>query len=219
MIMQLTLMAYAEDLLTNCARFQNAPKWLSLSRVNKVAAPVENLMEWSTRRVDVIFYQDQITFERAHSLGSAALAVTLRGRNKVFLGPKVNETNFNQVFAHELVHVISDQKFKRAIPVWLEEGVANYISKNGNVDYKALSKLDIKDVNELGHPMLGRADMIHIRYQASQALTEMIASKCEFRNLLRLSVGRKMQDYLENICHISDINATFKNWIKTRAGR
>lgn len=209
----------AEELLTNSARFTNAPKWLNLSRINKVAEPIENLMEWSTRRVEVTWYQDQAAFERAHTLGPAASAVSLRGQNKILLGPQVNESNFNQIFGHELVHTISAQKYKQAIPSWLEEGVANYISKNGTVDYKALAKFDFKDVNELSHPISGNANMIHIRYQASQALTEMIASKCEFRNLLRLSVGRKMQDYLENICHISDVNATFKTWLKTKGAR
>lgn len=210
--------AFSQELLTNCARFQNAPKWLTLNRVNKVAEPIENLMEWSIRRVEVIWYQDQSTFEQAHGLGAAASAVSLRGKNKILLGPQVTEQNFNQIFGHELVHVVSAQKYKTAIPSWLEEGVANYISKNSKVNYQALSKLDIKDVNELSHPMLGNANMIQIRYQASQALTEMIASKCEFRNLLRLSVGRKMQDYLENICRISDLNAEFKKWVKIKAG-
>ncbi len=210
--------AFSEELLTNCAHFQNAPKWLTLNRVNKVTEPVENLMEWSTRRVEVVWYQDQSAFEKAHGAGPAAAAVSLRGKNKILLGPKVTETNFNQIFGHELVHVISAQKYKEAIPSWLEEGVANYISKNGTVNYKNLSSLNFNDVNELSHPMLGNANLIQGRYQASQALTEMIASKCEFRNLLRLSVGRKMQDYLENICRIKDINAEFKKWLKTKSG-
>ncbi len=210
--------ATAEELLTNCARFTNAPKWLNLSRVNKVAEPIENLMEWSIRRVEVTWYQDQATFERAHSLGPAALAVSLRGQNKILLGPQVIESNFNQIFGHELVHTISAQKYKQAIPTWLEEGIANYISKNGTVNYKALAKFEFKDVSELSHPIAGNPSMIRVRYQASQALTEMIASKCEFRNLLRLSVGRKMQDYLENICRISDINLAFKSWLKSKGG-
>lgn len=211
--------ALAAELLTNCAHFADAPKWLSLSRVNKVAEPVENLMEWSTRRVEVVWYKDHSTFQSAHSLGPAAIAVTLRGQNKILLGPDVNENNFNQIFGHELVHVISAQKYKDAIPAWLEEGVANFISKNGKVDYKALATHELGPINQFAHPMSGSEDMIHIRYQASQALTEMIASKCEFRNLLRLSVKRKMEDYLENICRIKDVDADFKKWVKEKAGK
>ncbi|MEZ0392151.1 MAG: hypothetical protein ACAH59_08055 [Pseudobdellovibrionaceae bacterium] len=213
-----TSTVFGDELLTNCARFVNAPKWLSLNRVNKTAEPVENLMEWSTRRIEVTWYQDQLAFEKAHGMGPAALAVHLRGQNKVLLGPKVTEANFTQVFGHELVHVISAQKYQQAIPTWLEEGIANFISKNGQVNYKALSQLELNDVNDLSHPMQGSANMISVRYQASQALTEMIASKCEFRNLLRLSVGRKMQDYLKNICGISELNAEFKKWVKAKSG-
>lgn len=218
LLLILSCVSFAEDLLTNCAHFQNKPKWLNMTRVNKVAEPIEHLMEWNIRRVEVIFYKDQSSFIQAHSLGPAATAVTFRGRNRVILGPKVNESNFNEIFGHELVHVISDQKYKEAIPAWLEEGMANYIAKQKSINYKALAKWSFRDVNELSHPMSGNAAMIHIRYQASQALTEMIASKCDFRNLLRLSVGRRMQDYLVNICRISDLNADFKKWIKIKSG-
>lgn len=209
---------FSAELLTNCARFTNAPKWLTMNRVNNVAAPIENFMEWSTRRVEVTWYDNQASFQAAHSLGPAAIAVSFRGQNKIILGPKVTEANFNQVFGHELVHVISAQKYKQAIPAWLEEGVANHISKNGKVNYRALAGYEFQDVTELGHPMLSDANMIQARYQASQALTEMIASKCDFRNLLRLSVQRKMQDYLANICRITDLKGDFKKWIKAKSG-
>jgi hypothetical protein len=210
---------FSAELLTNSAHFANAPSWLTLNRVNKVAAPIENFMEWSTHRVEVIWYQDQAAFEKAHSVGPAALAVSLRGQDKILLGPRVTEKNFDPVFGHELVHVISSQKYKDAIPSWLEEGIANFVSKNGSVDYRALGKTTIKDVNELAHPMYGEAAMIHSRYQASQALAEMIASHCDLRGLLRLSVQRKLQDYLENICRISNINSSFQKWIKEKSGQ
>jgi hypothetical protein len=216
LLIQAGLHASAGELLTNCAHFSNAPKWLSLNRVNRAAEPVENFMEWSTRRVEVEWFTDQAAFERAHGMGPAALAVTFRGQNKMILGPRVTEKNFEKIFGHELVHVISSQKYKDAIPTWLEEGVANYISKNGAVDYKSLVKVELGDIAGFSHPMMGDAAMIHTRYQASQALTEMIASKCDFRNLLRLSVERKMQDYLANICRISDINSAFKKWVQDK---
>ncbi len=211
--------ASAAELLTNSAHFANAPAWLTLNRVNKVAGPIENFMEWSTHRVEVVWYQDQAAFEKAHSVGPAALAVSFRGQDKILLGPRVTEKNFDPVFGHELVHVISSQKYKDAIPSWLEEGIANFVSKNGSVDYQALSKYPVKDVTELAHPMHGEAAMIHSRYQASQALAEMISSHCDLRGLLRLSVQRKLQDYLENICRISDINSSYQKWIKDKSGK
>ncbi len=206
------------ELLTNCAHFTDAPKWLTLSRVNKAAEPIENFMEWSTRRVKVTWYNDQTSFEKAHGLGPAAMAVTFKNENKIILGPKVTEQNFNQVFGHELVHVISGQKYKDAIPRWLEEGIANFLSKNGKVNYPALLKFELSDVSDLAHPMRGSADQIHLRYQASQALAEMLSAKCDFRNLMRLSVQRKMQDYLKNICRVPDVNVAYQKWIKEKSG-
>ena len=217
-ILVLSVNSRAEELLANCAHFADAPKWLTLNRVNRVAEPIENFMEWSTRRVEVIWYHDQSSFSAAHTLGPAAMAVTFPGKNKVLLGPLVTEKNFDQVFGHELVHVISGQKYTQAIPAWLEEGIANYLSKSGTVDYALLAKQGFKDVHELSHPMTGNAQMIHVRYQASQALAEMLASKCDLRNLLRLSVQRKMEDELENICRIPDINAAYKKWISEKSG-
>lgn len=211
--------AHSTELLTNSARFTNPPKWLTLSRVNKAAQPIESFMEWSTRRVEVTWYSDQAAFEKAHKLGPAAVAVAIKGQNKILLGPKVTEKNFNQVFGHELVHIISAQKYKDAIPPWLEEGAANFISKNGRVDYLQLSQYEMSDYRELAHPMRGSAENASSRYQASQALAEMIASKCDFRNLLRLSVQRKLEDYLNNICRISDVNASYKKWVMEKARR
>lgn len=211
-------LALGAELLTNCAHFANAPTWLTLNRVNKVAAPIENFMEWGTRRVEVIWYQDQDSFVKAHSLGPAPIAVAIRGENKILLGPRVTEKNFDPVFGHELAHVISAQKYKDAIPSWLEEGMANYVAKAGKVDYHALGHYKFADVSELAHPIKGDVAMIQTRYQASQALAEMLSSKCDFRNLLRLSVQRKLQDYLGNICRITDVNASFRQWIQDKSG-
>ena len=175
-------------------------------------------MEWSTRRVEVIWYEDQASFSNAHKLGPAPIAVAIRGENKILLGPHVTEKNFDPVFGHELAHVISAQKYKDAIPPWLEEGMANFVAKAGKVDYHSLKQFKFSDVNELAHPIKGDFAMIQSRYQASQALAEMISSKCDFRNLLRLSVQRKLQDYLGNICRITDLNSSFQKWIQEKSG-
>ncbi len=49
---------------------------------------------------------------------------------------------------------------------------------------------------------------------ASQALAEMIAGKCDLRNLLRLSVGHGMEGYLETYCGMKDLNLTYQKWLK-----
>jgi hypothetical protein len=211
-------MAFSAELLTNCAHFNDAPKWLNLSRVNRIAENVTRFMEWDIRRVQVIWYQNQKDFEAAHSLGPLPMAVTQRSQNKILLGPKVVDSNFDRVFGHELVHVSSAQKYKEAIPKWLEEGIANYVAKFGKIDYVALAKGPLpSDVTKVNHPISGNEQSVLTNYYISQALTEMIASKCDFRNLLRLSVQRKLENYLENICKITDINQSFKKWVNDQA--
>lgn len=214
----LTSFGYSAELLTNCAHFNDAPKWVNLSRVNRIAENVTRFMEWDIRRVQVIWYQNQKEFEAAHSLGPIPLAVTLRNQNKILLGPRVVDSNFDRIFGHELVHVSSAQKYKEAIPKWLEEGIANYVAKFEKIDYVSLSKKALPaDVTKINHPVSGNEQSVLTNYYISQALTEMIASKCDFRNLLRLSVQRKLENYLENVCHITDINQSFQKWVKDQA--
>lgn len=214
----LASMTYSAELLTNCAHFNDAPKWVHLSRVNRIAENVTRFMEWDIRRVEVIWYQNQKDFEAAHALGPIPIAVTQRSQNKILLGPKVVDSNFDRVFAHELVHVSSAQKYKEAIPKWLEEGIANYVAKFGKIDYVSLAKKPLpNDVTKVNHPINGSEQSVLTNYNISQALTEMIASKCDLRNLLRLSVERKLENYLENICKITDINQSFQKWVKDQA--
>lgn len=206
-----------KELLTNSARFVNAPPWLGNTQVNRAADRVQNFMEWSIRRAEVQWFDDESSFTQAHGMGPNAVAVTNKTRNIVYLGPKVTQQNFDQVFAHELVHIVSGQKYKEAIPIWLEEGVANYISKARKVDYSEVKKMTWPlDVYSLAHPLRGSPQEIRQRYMASQALTEFIASKCDFRGLLRLSVQRKLENYLENICRIKNLSQEFEAWVKKK---
>ncbi len=206
--------AQSKELLTNVAYFNNVPKWVTRSRVNRIADRVTRYMEWSIRRMDVEWYDNQQDFQNAHQMGPYPVAVTQKKLNKILLGPKVHEKNFDQIFGHELVHVTSVQKYKDAIPPWLEEGVANFISKGKTIDYAKLAKSPIpEDVKSMSHPIQGTYEEVLNKYMMSQALTEMIASKCDFINLLRLSVQRKLEDYLENICRIKELNQSFREWI------
>jgi hypothetical protein len=173
-------------------------------------------MEWDIRRVQVYWYSDQRAFERMHGYGPTVLAISRKFDNSIHIGPRVKDSNFDGVFGHELVHIISFQKYKEAIPKWLEEGLANYLGHQGKVDYTYLYKHPLpNDVRDLVHPFDGSEDHIRYHYMASQALAEMIASKCDISDLLRLSVGRKLENYLENHCGIQNINADYVKWIKS----
>ena len=172
---------FAAELQTNSTYSADVPTWVTKNRIDKTTDRIQSFMEWDIHRVTVEWYKDQPTFEKAHGLGSSqVMAVSRRSENKILVGPKVNADNFDRIFGHELVHVISYQKYKDAIPKWLEEGLANYVAKNGSVDYKWLKSQPLpKDVRELTHPFGGSADSIRYHYEASQALAEMIAAKCD----------------------------------------
>jgi hypothetical protein len=209
--------AWAAELLTNATHWANAPSWITKGKVDKVVEHMQSQLEWDIRRCEVQVFTDSASFSAAHGLGPSAIAVTLKNKNIILLGPEVTAENFDSVFGHEIVHVISFQKYKTAIPAWLEEGLANQLSHAGKVDYKWLkTQPPLQDVRSLTHPMNGGSALVHYHYQASQALAEMISAKCDFRNLLRLSVGVGMEGYLDTYCGIKDVNSAFQKWVTTR---
>lgn len=211
---------FSKDIKTNEVIMQNAPDWLTQNRVERVTDKIQQRLEWSTRRIQVFWYKTFDEYSKAQSLGPQAMAVTahMGDQAAVHLGPKVTQENFDSVFGHELVHVIISQKYKGAIPKWLEEGLANHLAQHGKVDYQWLaSKPFPPDVKELAHPFSGSADGIYYRYVASQAFAEMLQKKCELDNLIRLSVQRKLEDYLVSYCEMKDINAAFRDWVKKKA--
>ncbi len=207
---------------TNEVTMENAPAWLTQTRVESVASRIANKLEWSIRRVPVKWYYNTDDFDKAHSLGPFATAVTVvqGDRITIHLGPSVTDAEFDETFGHELVHVVVAQKYKSAIPKWLEEGLANHIAKHQKIDYKWLLRQAFPpDVRELAHPMRGTVGGIRYRYKASQALAEMLDKKCDLENLVRLSVQRNMEDYIKTYCEISDLNAAFKAWVKQQAAK
>ncbi len=207
----------AGELQTNSTFSSNAPHWITKGRVDKTTEHIQSFLEWDIHRITVEWYKDQMSFESAHHLGPHVLAVSKKNENKVLIGPKVTANNFDRIFGHELVHVIIFQKYKESVPQWLEEGLANFISKSGPVNYQWLGKQPFpKDIRDLVHPFSGDLDLLRYQYEGSQALAEMIASKCDLKNLLRLSVGRKMESYLDTYCRINDLNSAYRKWIKIK---
>src|SRR5687768_8426918 len=128
------LQAAAKDIQTNAVNMPDAPEWLSRVRVEKVTDRIQTKLEWTIRKIAVRWYKDQESFQKAHSLGAGVRAVTNKSTGIVHMGPKVTTAEFDGVFSHELVHVILSQKYKQAIPGWVEEGLANYLAKHGQVD-------------------------------------------------------------------------------------
>lgn len=210
-----------KEIKTNGVTMPDAPEWLTTSRTDKVIERMQNKLEWTTRQVNVYWYKTQEEFDKAQSFGTLASAVTkkVNGVTTVHMGPSVDQNDFDEIFAHELVHVIVNQKYGESIPKWLEEGLANHLAKRGTIDYKWLSRQPFPaDVRELSHPMKGSFALVSYRYKASQALAEMLDKKCDLSNLIRLSVQRKMENYIETFCEIKDLNNAFRDWVKRKAG-
>jgi hypothetical protein len=215
-----TSVSFAKDIKTNAVNMTNAPEWLNAVDVEEITGKVQYKLEWSTRRVNVKFFNEQKEFEGSHSLGPTPYAVTRSTKEKqvILMGPKITKDNFAKIFGHELVHVIFSQKYEGSIPEWLEEGLANHLSAHKPVDYKKLASQPFpEDVRKLTHPYSGDRASIRYHYVASQALAEMLEKKCDLENLIRLSVERKMADYIKTYCEITDINRAFQAWVKEKA--
>lgn len=209
--------ALAAEVRTNEVVIADAPSWVTTSRVNRIVGDIEHLLEWDIRRVQVRWYKDQAQFEKSHGLGPTVTAYSRKSDNTVNLGPHVTSENFDGVFGHELVHIVVYQKYRDSIPKWLEEGLANYLGKRGTVDYRWLaSQKAPADVRELVHPFSGTEDRTRYCYMASQALAEMIASKCSLHDLLQLSLGSGIEKYLPTFCGIRDLTGEFKKWVDSR---
>lgn len=218
LLMTLGGFAQAAEIDTNAVYMPNAPDWLKRTRVEKVIDRMQTQLEWTIRKVEVRWYYDEASFIKAQSLGKGVRAVTQKAKGLIHMGPSVNSQEFDSIFGHELVHVILGQKYKEAVPSWVEEGLANYLAKHDKVNYAWLAQQPFpSDVRQLSHPFTNTVSGPRYHYQASQALAEMIAKKCDMANLLRLSVGQSMDTYLSTYCEIKDLNAEFKKWVASKA--
>jgi hypothetical protein len=210
----------SKEIRTSAIVMAQPPSWLLKSRVEKITTRIQNKLEWNIRQITVSWYINEADFQKVHTLGPSAVAVTKTGNNiaTIHMSQAVNTSNFDMIFGHELAHVIIFQKYHGGVPRWLEEGIANFVSNYPKVDYKWLaSQPFLSDVRVLSHPFSGTIESIRYRYNASQALAEMLDKKCHIDNLIRLSIGRDMEKYIPTYCGINDINQEFNNWVNQNA--
>lgn len=209
---------FSKEIEVNSVSVVNAPEWLTSRRVEKVIDKIQNFLEWDIRKIKVYFYSDEKAFQSFHHMGNSVAAVSRKSDSTMHVGPKVLSTNFDVIFGHELVHLILGQKYKDAIPAWLEEGLANYLVKAGPVDYKRVfSATKDFDVHLLEHPYKKSPLDADVHYMASRAAVEMIAKKCDLLNLLQMSVDKGLETYLPTLCEMPDVNAAFHTWVKKKA--
>ncbi len=206
----------AAEIQTNFVHIQQAPAWLNEQMVEKATGPVQDFLQWHLHRIRVYVHKDPAAFQALHGAGPMIKAFFRRSDGTLHLGPEVNAENFQPIFSHELVHAIFYQKYKQAIPAWLEEGLANYLGKTTGVDYAWLAQQPFQDVRTLTHPTRDPSGLRH-HYQTSTALIEMIVAKCSLYDLLQLSVGAKLETYLGTLCEIADINLAYRDWVKKKS--
>ncbi len=209
-----------QEMVVNEAVIKTPPKWLKKTKVQKIINKIQRKLEWDIRRIQIVWHEDEIAFHKSHALATQdILAFAKKEQNTINMGPKIDLKNFDSVFAHELVHIILYQKYKDAIPKWLEEGLANYFSGFGKVDYGFLDSKELPNVSDLTHPYKSSKTDSKVHYMLSQAAIEMIASKCSLQDLLQLSVGEKLESYLKTFCELMDINASTRDWIRKKVNK
>ncbi len=230
---------------TDALTVTNAPAVFTQKLAQRITGFIEQELEWSIRRVNVRFYVDDGAFAKANRLSSSAVdALTYGSDQSVHISPRVPPEAVPGVIAHELTHVVLFQKYNKsassaAIPPWLEEGLANFLSRRagaklvftgrGAVDYGALTRLMPVDAYSLSHPVAQQeaavpggswttpdVRAVRLRYMASTALMDMLAARCDWRDLLQLSIGKNLDVYIKNTCGIADVNSAFSEWVRQR---
>ncbi len=196
--------------------FERAPEWFDSRQAERVIDRIQSKLEWDLRKTTALFHADAAEFKKSHTYGDSVVAYADKVSSSIHLGPRVTKENFEAVFGHELAHLIVAQKYKQAIPEWLEEGLANYVGRHGQVDYAWLGGQKRPPVRELVHPFqAGRDPRLH--YMLSTAAVEMLAAKCSFADLLQLSVGKKLESFLATYCGISDLDGELNRYLQTQS--
>ncbi len=109
-------------------------------------------MDHQTNQVQ--FYSDSESFKSASKLNFCSQCFFFSINRYIHISPMKDLDALTPTFRHELVHVIFKQKYKTAIPGWLEEGLANHLGSQRKVDYKWLKTQNIPDADRLSHPSI-----------------------------------------------------------------
>jgi hypothetical protein len=210
-----TLSVTAAELPFNELRFENPPKWVKSGDIRAALRKAERALEWDLRRVTVKFEPKAEVFLKSFGFSAEVLAFSDKSAARIVMGPLVTGANFEEVLTHEIVHHAIAQKYKAAIPVWLEEGLANHIARPGRKPNYALLKQQAPfEVFRLGHPFKDPSLPPRVHYEASLALAKLLDRKCGLMTLLQLSVGRSVEGYLATTCGIENLSGAYQRWVQ-----
>lgn len=213
----------AATVRTNEIEIEGAPEWVTKQAVERTIRRVEKFLEWDIRKVRATFADSQ-RIQDQQGLGSGVLAFSLAGSKRIVFGPLTTKERFEEVLGHELTHQVIAQKFKKSIPKWLEEGLANFVGLYRlpgavgltSARYARLLAQPEFDVRRLEHPFLNSVVEPSIHYDASTALAEMLQKKCGLLELIQMSMGKSVEAYLSTMCGIKDLNTAYRQWLKEK---
>ncbi len=127
---------------------------------------------------------------------------------------------------HELAHSMVSVLVKKDLPVWIQEGFAQYEEPDKNIDYKEM-KLVLQKYKDKGIKELGFNDDVQMEFYDKEALTMLyVSSKLfvdylinvyeinKFRTfLMKCSYEKSWRDAFRS-AYGSDFNVLFVEWIR-----
>lgn len=157
--------------------YQNIADYLGYSRYS-------NFWTWDNR-VKIYIYPDKVSYLKASSQpqwseGMADYA------SKTILTYRQAKGFLDSLLPHEVAHLLFRDfvGFKSKIPLWLDEGIAQWVQEEDRKKIMALMKdnfskgivLSLKDMMDLDIPRIKSSDTIHIRYALQEEPTLMFLS-------------------------------------------
>lgn len=146
-----------------------------------VIANIRRLFNY-TKRIDIIMFEklDDLRCYLGHKVPPWVVA-TNRNAQILVLDYEVWKArrygNINQIIIHELVHVIIGN-YKVKVPLWLNEGLAQYLAGQLGVVQVADLKIAIKDLYELNYQhrnFYGVSGEVILRLIAEYGLQTVVA--------------------------------------------
>ena len=138
----------------------------------------------------------------------------------------------NNLLGHEIVHLVLHRFYTDGIPCWLDEGFAQYISKDAHASYQRArgyiakphsesiapeSLIPLPTLLTITHPP---SENVHTFYNESERLVRFLAetNKASFLNLLDALARHQPFEttlprfYPANLTSVSDLDAKFRDY-------
>jgi hypothetical protein len=138
----------------------------------------------------------------------------------------------NNLLGHEIVHLVLHRFYTDGIPCWLDEGFAQFISKDAHASYQrargylarphseAISPQELLPLNTLIAQTHPPSDHVLVFYNESERLVRFLAetNKASFLNLLDALARHQPFEttlprfYPANFASVSDLEAKFRDY-------